>query len=83
LRYKLVAATAQDDQWDGHIAGTAGPMSKAKPDRSGSSEIPRVISVDRVSSAELLGGKRELCIEHAGELYRLRITGNGKLILTK
>ncbi|MEX0808118.1 MAG: hemin uptake protein HemP [Dongiaceae bacterium] len=38
---------------------------------------------DRVSSADLMGGKRELCIEHAGELYRLRITGKGKLILTK
>ena len=37
----------------------------------------------RVSSRELLAGKRELVIEHSGEEYRLRITSKGKLILTK
>lgn len=36
-----------------------------------------------VSSAELLAGQRELLIEHAGQIYRLRITATGKLILTK
>jgi hemin uptake protein HemP len=30
-----------------------------------------------------MSGARELIIEHAGEEYRLRITGKGKLILTK
>jgi hemin uptake protein HemP len=35
------------------------------------------------TSARLMGGARELIIEHAGEEYRLRITGKGKLILTK
>jgi hemin uptake protein HemP len=37
----------------------------------------------RVSSHALLGGARELVIEHRGEEYRLRITSNDKLILTK
>ncbi len=37
----------------------------------------------RVSSSDLLKGLRELIIEHAGEEYRLRLTSNGKLILTK
>ena len=37
----------------------------------------------RLSSDELLGGQRELVIEHSGEEYRLRITSKGKLILTK
>lgn len=35
------------------------------------------------TSARLMGGARELIIRHAGEEYRLRITGKGKLILTK
>jgi hemin uptake protein HemP len=37
----------------------------------------------RVSSKQLLGGSRELIIEHAGDEYRLRLTSQGKLILTK
>jgi hemin uptake protein HemP len=36
----------------------------------------------RVTSAELLGDKPELVIVHEGREYRLRITQNGKLILT-
>jgi len=36
-----------------------------------------------VSSQELLGGRSELLIEHQDELYRLRITRAGKLILHK
>lgn len=32
---------------------------------------------------ELLRGRTELLIEHAGAIYRLRLTRNGKLILTK
>jgi hemin uptake protein HemP len=32
---------------------------------------------------ELLGGGREVIILHAGERYRLRVTANDKLILTK
>jgi hemin uptake protein HemP len=37
----------------------------------------------RLHSAELLGTAREVVIEHAGEEYRLRLTRQGKLILTK
>ena len=37
----------------------------------------------RVAVAELLQGGREAILEHAGSDYRLRITANGKLILTK
>ena len=36
----------------------------------------------RVRSDELLRGRSELVIEHQGREYRLRITQNGKLILT-
>lgn len=37
----------------------------------------------RLSSQALLGGEREIEIEHGGQLYRLRLTSLGKLILTK
>ena len=44
-------------------------------------------SVDLVqpvlNAARLFGQQRELLIEHAGMHYRLRITQNNKLILTK
>lgn len=37
----------------------------------------------RVSSTDLLGACRELLIDHLGEVYVLRHTSKGKLILTK
>ncbi len=36
-----------------------------------------------ITSAELIGDQQEIIIFHAGEEYRLRITNNNKLILTK
>ena len=36
----------------------------------------------RISSRALLGGAREMIIEHEGREYRLRVTAQGKLILT-
>jgi hemin uptake protein HemP len=36
----------------------------------------------RVTSEVLLGARRELLIMHDGREYRLRLTRNGKLILT-
>ena len=36
----------------------------------------------RVNSEQLLGPKKELVILHNGREYRLRMTQNGKLILT-
>lgn len=49
------------------------------------SEIPPDPStpVRVYESAELLQGAKEVLIRHAGELYRLRLTRNGKLILQK
>ncbi len=37
----------------------------------------------RYNVADLLGGGREAVLEHDGAEYRLRITANGRLILTK
>ena len=36
-----------------------------------------------ITSAELFGDQQEIIILHAGEEYRLRITSNNKLIMTK
>jgi hemin uptake protein HemP len=38
---------------------------------------------DVVDAGSLFGNRRELLIAHAGSFYRLRITQNNKLILTK
>lgn len=54
------------------------PMPSAVAPQRLSSPPPR-----RLHSRELLGQDRELEIEHAGQLYRLRLTQLGKLILTK
>lgn len=40
--------------------------------------VPRI-----VDASHLLGSRREVIITHRGERYRLRITQNGKLLLTK
>ena len=37
----------------------------------------------RVLVSDILAGGREAILEHDGQDYRLRITANGKLILTK
>jgi hemin uptake protein HemP len=49
---------------------------KAAPDRK--EPGPRCVKV-----SDLLAGGREVLLEHEGQLYHLRLTANGKLILTK
>ncbi|WP_266170071.1 hemin uptake protein HemP [Dyella subtropica] len=41
------------------------------------------VTTRRISSQVLLEGERELVITHQGSEYHLRLTRNGKLILTK
>ena len=41
------------------------------------------IADPRITSKALLGAARDLVIEHAGQEYRLHLTRNDKLILTK
>jgi hemin uptake protein HemP len=50
-----------------------------KPAGPEAAALPR----PHTTSARLMGGTRELIIEHAGDEYRLRITAKGKRILTK
>jgi hemin uptake protein HemP len=49
-----------------------------KPPPGECQDSPRV-----VSTQELFQGKHEICIDHEGERYRLRITRRNKLILQK
>jgi hemin uptake protein HemP len=49
----------------------------AKPVRS----IP--VDTHRIDSRDLFVGTRELTIRHGSETYRLRLTAQNKLILTK
>jgi hemin uptake protein HemP len=55
-------------------------------ERSGPSGIEPITSADkkpRIESAHLFQGEREIVIVHQTKEYSLRITRNGKLILTK
>jgi len=54
-----------------------GDMDVRKAATSNSSLLPRVPVTD------LMGGGREAVLVHDGTEYRLRLTSNGKLILTK
>lgn len=52
-----------------------------KPDLA--APAPAALAGGVVSAGQLLRGARELWIEHRGERYRLYLTRNEKLILTK
>jgi hemin uptake protein HemP len=41
------------------------------------------LDLRRVKSSDLFAGETEIGIDHAGSLYRLKITRQGKLILNK
>ncbi len=41
------------------------------------------VTIPAVESAALLQGRRELVIRNGATMYRLRLTGSNKLILTK
>ncbi len=53
--------------------------------RGSESPDQRSIAVanNRVDSRDLFQGRREITIAHGEETYRLRLTGQNKLILTK
>lgn len=41
------------------------------------------VAAHRIDSRDLFTGTREVIIQHGGETYRLRLTAQNKLILTK
>lgn len=62
---------------DSHL-NTAG-----EPQHPVGSNLPGTGRPRELTSDELLCGHPEVCIRHGTEVYRLRATKNGKLILTK
>lgn len=56
------------------------PPSQAPQPEPQSAAAPTPPALD---SSQLLGGRKQVAINHGGELYSLRLTRNGKLILTK
>ena len=60
-----------DNERPPHSSGQARPAAQDRPQPI------------RIQVANLLGGAREAILEHGDQDYRLRITANGKLILTK
>jgi hemin uptake protein HemP len=64
-------------------------LKNSKLESAGHSEEPakplRSIPVDshRIDSRDLFVGTRELTIAHGDDVYRLRLTSQNKLILTK
>lgn len=65
---------------------TTGTLTLSRPVQApllASVETAPAAPVRRISSQRLLAGERELVIQHLGSEYHLRLTRNGKLILTK
>jgi hemin uptake protein HemP len=58
-------------------------MQASSPPSDLKAEAPAPPEPQTVSSEELLGGRRQLIIQHGGERYRLLVTRSNKLILTK
>ncbi len=59
--------------------------SSKEPTKKAASDEPRAIDVveHRIESRDLFVGTREITIGHGADVYRLRLTAQNKLILTK
>jgi hemin uptake protein HemP len=55
------------------------PINPVRDDSLAGGELPSLT----YSTQDIFQGRREVWIEHGGEMYRLRITSRGRLILTK
>ncbi len=62
---------------------TAAPITAAEQPGTPAMAAGNQTQRRQIRSDELFGSQREVLIEHAGELYSLRQTSKGKLILTK
>jgi len=69
--------------FDHHSTTTGLLISPAPNTHAGTVHAARVQRTPRIDSRRLMAGENELVIEHAGQEYRLRLTRNDKLILTK
>jgi hemin uptake protein HemP len=66
---------AKHDAGGGHVLDDA--TERKEPGR------PVLLVGNRLESRELFVATREITIGHAGDVYRLRLTSQNKLILTK
>ena len=53
------------------------------PGKPAKASMPSSKPVKRIAVSDLMSGAREAVLLHDGDEYRLRLTSNGKLILTK
>lgn len=60
--------------------GGTSPIKNRKAPSANDTQAPKAV---RMRVSDLLADTREAILEHNGQEYRLRITANGKLILTK
>lgn len=68
----MSAASRDDTERGGNHAGTASPATRSV-----------TVTGNRVDSREVFSGDREIIIAHGEDTYRLRLTSQNKLILTK
>jgi hemin uptake protein HemP len=69
--------------FDHHSTASNSLNTSASTANPGMDRTPRASATPRIDSRRLMAGENELVIEHAGQEYRLRLTRNDKLILTK
>ena len=72
-------------QFEAEMSG-ASPKDKHNTDADAAAtkhERSVVIANNRINSQTLFEGSREIAIAHGSEIYRLRVTAQNKLILTK
>lgn len=67
------------------VAGSRddGPVRSVAESRHTAEKRPVFILDNQIDSKELFFAAREVTIAHGGEIYRLRLTSQNKLILTK
>lgn len=66
-----------------YTSSPSGPSSAESSRHRAGDHVAVRAATPRINSGRLLSGGNELVIEHAGQEYRLRLTRNDKLILTK
>lgn len=68
----MSAASQDDTERGGEHAGSTSPATRSL-----------TVTGNRLDSRDLFSGDREIIITHGAEAYRLRLTSQNKLILTK
>jgi hemin uptake protein HemP len=60
-----------------------GPSNSGAGQNASASQRQISLVLNRIASRDLFVGTREITIAHGDEVYRLRLTAQNKLILTK